>query len=559
MRMSAIPMASEKLQQKLKLLALTGVELARSSGPQTIAQSTIDVALELCDAQFGAFYYHAAGTEDTGFTVLAVSGSALSDCARVSMPRLTAIFDQTFDSDGIATSIDTEGDPRHPLGSFCQAMSLGPSPVCSYVAIPLRDHADKMVGSLFLGHSETGAFTSASADLVVAIAAQAAIAIENAHQREQLTRKTIDLEAADAIQSDVSKRLSELAAIVESSDDAILSKDLNGTITSWNRAATRILGYSAEEMIGASILKLIPPELQQDEPVILNRIRAGERIEHFETVRVTKSGDPIDVSLTISPVRDRSGRIVGASKVLRDISSRKRAEISLLQAEKMAAVGRMAATIAHEVNNPLEAVVNLLYLAELKATDPEQAEFLRAADDEVARISHIARQTLGYYRENKSAVSASLAELASAAIRIYQPKCDSAGIRIESHFGTSQSLALRKGEMMQVISNLIANSIHATAPGGTLTLSVKDAPGGVALAVADTGTGISDEVMPRIFDAFFTTRVSVGTGIGLFLAKQFVEGHGGTITAQSSTDPASHGTTMTVFMPTQSPDITPRP
>ena len=171
------------------------------------------------------------------------------------------------------------------------------------------------------------------------------------------------------------KRLAELAAIVASSDDVILSKDLNGTITSWNDAATRVLGYSADEMIGASILKLIPEHLHSDEKTIIENIRAGRRIEHFETVRLAKDGRLVDVSLTVSPLKDEEGRVIGASKILRHISGRKRMEQSLLQAEKIAATGRMAATIAHEVNNPLEAVMNLLYLLRAKITDDEGRDF----------------------------------------------------------------------------------------------------------------------------------------------------------------------------------------
>ena len=145
------------------------------------------------------------------------------------------------------------------------------------------------------------------------------------------------------------KRLGELAAIVASSEDVIISKDLNGIITSWNNAATRVFGYSPEEMIGTSILKLIPENLHSDEKTIIENIRAGRRIEHFETVRLTKDGRLIDVSLTVSPIKDTEGRVIGASKILRDVSSRKRIEQSLLQAEKIAATGRMAATIAHGV------------------------------------------------------------------------------------------------------------------------------------------------------------------------------------------------------------------
>ena len=155
---------------------------------------------------------------------------------------------------------------------------------------------------------------------------------------------------------------SSLAAIVQSADDAIIGKDLNGVINSWNEAATRLFGYDAEEIIGKSILTLIPPELHSDEYEILARLRAGERIKHFETERLKKNGERVHVSLTISPVRDANDRVIGSSKIARDISDRKRAEAALIQSEKLAAIGRMSAAIAHEVNNTLEAITNLGYL-----------------------------------------------------------------------------------------------------------------------------------------------------------------------------------------------------
>lgn len=348
------------------------------------------------------------------------------------------------------------------------------------------------------------------------------------------------------------KRLGELAAIIASSDDVIVSKDLNGTITSWNDAATRVFGYSPEEMIGASILKLIPEHLHSDEKIILENIRAGRRIEHFETVRRTKDGTLIDVSLTVSPIKDQEGRVIGASKILRDISSRKRIEQSLLQAEKIAATGRMAATIAHEINNPLEAMANLLYLLRAKITDEEGHGILATAEDELGRVSHIAKQTLGYYREHAAARLASVSDIAEHALTIYTPRCTAACITIRKSISPSTEIVLRRGEMMQVISNLIANSIYAMPKGGTLSISVFDASGagdGVVLTVEDNGVGIGPKDLPKVFDAFFTTRTTVGTGIGLFVAKQFVEGHGGRISIESDSESEKHGTTVRIFLP----------
>ena len=348
------------------------------------------------------------------------------------------------------------------------------------------------------------------------------------------------------------KHLGELAAIVDSSEDVILSKDLNGIVTSWNAAASRVFGYTAEEMIGQSILKLIPEHLYPDEKRIIENIRADRRVEHFDTVRLTKDGRLIDVSLAVSPIKDAEGRIIGASKILRNISARKQMEQSLLLSEKIAATGRMAATIAHEINNPLEAVVNLLFLLRPMVTGPEGAKYLASAESELARVSHIAKQTLGYYREHASASRAYLSDIAEHAIAIYEPRCIATGITITKSLESSRKVMLRRGEMMQVISNLITNSMYGMPTGGTLSISVSDTEDptvGVALTVADDGVGIAPEILPRVFEAFFTTRFTVGTGIGLFIAKQLVEGHGGRIDLLSSNEAERHGTTVRVFLP----------
>jgi signal transduction histidine kinase len=212
----------------------------------------------------------------------------------------------------------------------------------------------------------------------------------------------------------------------------------------------------------------------------------------------------------------------------------------------------MAATIAHEINNPLEAITNLLYLLRPKLTDSEALDHLAAAEDELGRVAHIARQTLGYYREHTAASPASLSEIAQHAVTIYYPRCSSAGIEIRTRFTSSRKAVFRRGEIMQVISNLVANAIQAMPTGGLLSVSVEDVDeptSGMELSISDNGTGIAPNDLPKVFEAFFTTRTTVGTGIGLFIAKQFVEGHGGKISITSQTDAKSHGTTLRVFLP----------
>jgi PAS domain S-box-containing protein len=535
------------IERQLALLVETGLLLSKSHELAATAQSAVDVGLQLCGAQFGAFFYTPV-TEGTESRLLHVL-SGFDHPQLESSPRLhdaTALA-ACFDGTKIVRSADITKNSRYWKTSPFQHMSIR-----SYLAVPVCRQADEILGGLFFGHTKAGVFTSDSERLIATIAAQAAIALENVRLRHELTDKIGDLERARDRKRDSAKRLGELAAIVESSDDAILSKDLNGIITSWNQAAARILGYTADEIVGKSILTLIPEHLHSDEKIIIAKIKAGERIEHFETLRRHKSGELIDVSLTVSPIKDENGTIIGASKVLRDVSSKKRLEMSLVQAEKIAATGRMAATIAHEINNPLEAVLNLLYLLRNKVSDTDGITYLQTAESELNRVSQIAKQTLGYYREHASVAQASLSDIAEHAITIYAPRCTAAGIHIEKRLNSTKKVALRRGEMMQTISNLIANAIYAMPYGGALRISTydtEDPEEGIILAIEDNGVGIPPENLSRIFDAFFTTRLTIGTGIGLFVAKQFVEGHGGSIRVHSSTDPGTHGTTLWMFLP----------
>src|SRR6185312_15097432 len=181
-------------------------------------------------------------------------------------------------------------------------------------------------------------------------------------ERERLQTLELERQIARTEQTE-----SRLAAIVESSDDAILGKTLEGEITTWNAAATRLFGYAPQEIVGKSVLLIVPQELHAEEMEIFRKLRAGERIERKESQRYTKDGRRLEVSLTISPIKDAAGRVIGASSIVRDITTRKQEEEKLRIAEKLATAGRFAATIAHEINNPLAAVTNLIYLAKTAA------------------------------------------------------------------------------------------------------------------------------------------------------------------------------------------------
>ena len=347
-----------------------------------------------------------------------------------------------------------------------------------------------------------------------------------------------------------------LAAIVESSDDAIVGKDLNGIVMSWNPGAEKMFGYSASEMIGRPITIIIPPELQDDEQRILETIGRGERIEHFETVRLTKSGEQIDVSLTVSPVKDDAGRVIGAAKTARDITQRKKTEQALRTTEKLASVGRMAATVAHEINNPLEAVTNLVYLAKGSAASNDVQEYLNAIEVELNRMSLITKQTLGFYRETLAPSAVRVGEMLDPLISILGRRARNKGIEIRPEIRHDPEIYAVAGEIRQLIANLLNNSIDAVDSGGLIRIRI-DAnrlngqdPAGIRITIADSGRGIAPTDKPKLFEPFFTTKKDVGTGLGLWVCTNIVQKHHGSIRVKSSGSPGRSWTVFSVFLPT---------
>jgi signal transduction histidine kinase len=244
----------------------------------------------------------------------------------------------------------------------------------------------------------------------------------------------------------------------------------------------------------------------------------------------------------------------GISIFAQDVTERRMQQERLLLSEKLAATGRLAATIAHEINNPLESVLNLIYLAR---TSPDQAEkiegFLSTAENEVTRVSHIARHTLGFYRESSVPALIDMGSLLDEVLTVYQSKLRAGGIEIRKDFADVPTIKALRGEMHQVFSNLLSNAIDAMHEGDMLSIAVRgveeDGHAGVEVRIEDSGIGIPPENLPKLFDAFFTTKPSSGTGLGLWVVKQFIDSWGGSIRVTSSADANAHGTTFTLFLP----------
>ena len=350
-----------------------------------------------------------------------------------------------------------------------------------------------------------------------------------------------------------------LAAIVESSDDAIASKDLNGIITSWNRSAEKLFGYKAEEIVGKPVTTIIPPELHHDEHTILSKIRQGEKIDHFETIRLHKNGERIEVSLTISPIKDDDGNVIGAAKIIRNITETNKIERALRTTEKLAAAGRMAATVAHEINNPLEAVTNLVYLAKRDlAKNDKVAGYLELASRELDRVAHITRQTLGFYRDTSSPIQFNVAETLDDLLLLYEKRFESRNIKVIKQYDKNVEITALAGEIRQAFSNLVTNAIDAMPDGGTLVLRISKSHEwsgaqhhGVRVTMLDTGSGIEAKHKKNIFQPFFTTKSDVGTGLGLWITRGIIDKHRGSIRMKSRAGQHDHGTAFSIFLPTE--------
>lgn len=362
-----------------------------------------------------------------------------------------------------------------------------------------------------------------------------------------------DISARKGIDAEIRR----LAAIVESSDDAIISKDLDGIITSWNGGAARIFGYRAEEIVGKPVTTLIPPNRQDEAFGILDRIRRGERVEHFETIRQRKGGSLVDVSLTVSPIKDDMGRIVGASKIARNIGHLKRVEEELRMADQRK--NQFLATLAHELRGPLAPLSNALQVlrlsddkaAHVKAADimDRQLRLMSRLIDDLLDVGRITSGKLVLKTER-----ASISAILRHAIEASTTEIEAASHRL--HVGLPPDETLVEADpvrLAQVFSNLLTNAARYTPAGGEIHIDARRDSGRVSVTVSDNGVGIPTERISDIFELFTQVEcglesASRGLGIGLTLARQLVAMHRGTIVAQS--DGPGTGSRFTVSIPT---------
>jgi len=355
-----------------------------------------------------------------------------------------------------------------------------------------------------------------------------------------------------------------LALIVDSSQDAIIAKDLDGIVTHWNKGAERIYGYTSSEMIGKSIAVLAPSDRQTEIPEILKKIRAGERVEYFESVRARKGGKHLNVSISVSPIRDSKGEIVGASIIARDVTAQKRSEDLLRQAQKMEAVGRLAGGIAHDFNNILGIVTACCELLRGRIAADGVSQYFDNIQEAAKRGSSLTRQLLAFSRRQVS-LQPRLLDLNDSlndVVKLLRPLMGDDVQVIVRQAPTPAIIECDPSQLDQVILNIAANARDAMPNGGKLILETSmqefDAalaerhpplqPGSyVVLAISDNGCGMDPATLAQIFDPFFTTKgVGKGTGLGLATVYGIVKQSGGHVWVYSE---PKRGTTFKVYLP----------
>ena len=369
-----------------------------------------------------------------------------------------------------------------------------------------------------------------------------------------------------------------LAAIVASSDDAIIGKDLNSIITSWNFGAERIFGYTADEMIGTSIIRLIPPDRQEEELEILSRIRRGERFDHFETIRLAKDGRRLNLSITVSPIKDSIGHVVGASKVARDITERKRAEeeaemanrerLRLLESEREArsqlerasrVKDEFLATLSHELRTPLNAVLGWAKILRLGKL---QGEELQQGLDTIERNAGVQAQLIEDLLDMSRIISGKvrldvqmidLPAVLNESIETLRATAEAKGVRLQAlRHSFPVPISSDPNRLKQVFWNLLHNAIKFTPKDGKVHVRLGRFDSHVEVSVTDTGEGIAADFLPYVFERFqqgdaSTTRRHGGLGLGLAIVKQLVELHGGNVRVESGG--IGQGATFTVHLP----------
>lgn len=422
-----------------------------------------------------------------------------------------------------------------------------------WLAAPLLTRDGRNLGLIQLFGKTSGEFTEDDEAILVQLAHMASVATDNVRLYREAQEQIAEIKRTqEALER--SKENMELAQ--QYVGIGIWEWDLHTETLAWTDKISRLHGVEPGKFDGkyASWMECIHPEDQQQVHSTITQAmgRNGEYEVQYRVVYEDKSVHWLETRGRTMMIGTTPVRMLG---VAMDITSRKLAEEALRRSEKLAATGRLAASIAHEINNPLAAVTNALYILRMSAGMPQNSlEYVRTAEAELARVVHITRQTLGFYREPSSPVPIYVPQLLEEVLAAYGSKIETHEIVVSKQYSDVGQLAAFAGELRQVFSNLVLNALEALPQAGKITIRVREARDsdqrlGVRVSVADNGPGIPQENLPRIFEPFFSTKEAKGTGLGLWVSQGVVQKHGGKIRVRSSNSEQHHGTCFTVFLP----------
>jgi PAS domain S-box-containing protein len=358
----------------------------------------------------------------------------------------------------------------------------------------------------------------------------------------------------------------QLRTTLDSIGDGVITCDAEGRVRIMNPVARELTGWSQMEADGKPLEEVFRIVDETTRTTVENPVAKVKRLNSIvgmasSTVLMRKDGTELDIADSGAPIRDQAGNTIGIVLVFRDITMERKTQEALIANEKLAVAGRLAATIAHEIHNPLDSVSNLLYLMRNGATEEESKQFMDLAEQELARVTQISRAMLGLYRESKAPVQVDLKEMLEEILLLMERRFVDGGVTVSTDLPAAVSVAAFPAELRQVFTNLIANAAEAAGRGGDVWVSVlpqgsgvneagQKAAAGAVVTIADNGVGITDEVQTHLFQPFFTTKGEHGTGLGLWVSRGIINKHGGTIALTSDTSEGAHGTVVTVFLAT---------
>ena len=550
---------------RLRLLIDTGLLLAAAPDVEAVARVALDAGMELSGATAGMFMTAggaskvngdldmAAGADQAPPELCLRAGSAeAQEALAEQMLRGPAIFGSSPGTFPVCSG-DVSRDERvrnlSPSGDGLSAKTG----LNSYLAVPVKGAQGRLLGGIQYGHTEADVFVAEDEAALSMIAAQAAVAMERIHLAQALRRQVADANAVRAEQRATSSRL---AHALQAAGMGTWSWDAVTDLIDFDERAGELFGVAPHvPMTRESLRKLlVHTEDLAFAPTDLREVgRTGGQYSTEYRLAMPEE-EQRWVAIRGHAVNRDDGEMQEMIGTVQDITPRRIQEEALRTSEKLAATGRMAATIAHEINNPLEAVTNLIYLAK---TDPETPEsvsrMLEVADGELARVSQIAQQTLGFYRDTTRPVTVDVNELLNAVVELFDRKLTGKGLQCTLDLEPGLSVVGLQGEIRQVVANLLVNAIDASPRrGGRIRIRGRhrrrSEGKGITVLICDEGEGIPVHVGRRLFTPFVTTKQSTGTGLGLWVTRGMVEKHGGSVSFRSRTVSPS-GTVFRVYLP----------